>query len=87
MQEEIPTLLGARRAFGTLNPVMLMEIKILVGPPKATGTLGRKMQTKALVGPRKVIGTVDLVMQTKNLVGARKAVGALDMVMVTWIHL
>jgi hypothetical protein len=41
---------------------MLMEIKILVGPTKATGTLGPKMQTKVLVGPRKVIGTLDLVM-------------------------
>jgi hypothetical protein len=62
MQVEMLALTGARRAIGTPNPIMLMEIKILVGPTKATGILGPKMQTKVLVGPRKVIGTLDLVM-------------------------
>lgn len=79
---------GARKAVGTLDPMMQMGIRILVGARKTILTLNPVMLTKVPVGARKVAGTLDLVMQAGILlIGVGKAIGTEERMMSTRILL
>lgn len=62
---ETRILIGIKKAIGILDPVMEMEIMVLVvGARKVTGTLVQVVLGRAriLIGTEKAIGILDVVM-------------------------
>lgn len=84
---ETRILIGIKKAIGILDPVMEMEIMVLVvGTRKVTGTLVQVLLGRAmtLTGQKREIGTLDPMMQTRNLVGGKnKVIGIQDQEMET----